>query len=241
MLPGATYGHASVALGRLARIEAGLDNGVEITGFDLDHWRKGDDELVGFHASGAKVLRLRSPPDTSHIISRAMAEAGRPYASPEQIERMFALTASGEKAIGIWKSRLPPTYPRTLAGRYCSQVAAAILGLENIDVSPDDLSTSGELIPVKNAVVSDLGWRKIRPCPAKFEVFRTVPLDVCKPVAAAWETAVATAEQLSECSSADEHDKAVTALEARMKQILTETLTYVRSTHELENELFRGA
>ena len=83
---GGLFGHASVALGRLMKIEAGKESGVEPNPFDFVAYRNGERRMVGIPIEPAEnvcVLRRKEALDDGTIRGEALWEAGRAYSVPK--------------------------------------------------------------------------------------------------------------------------------------------------------------
>jgi hypothetical protein len=146
------YGHASVALGKLVRIEAGKDNGVVISPFELAAYHRDGERLVGMPLGSGDtlVLRRRNRLDIGMLDGTALWEAGRTYdlhraldlpdLAPQARDRLRKLLA--------WQAAEPDP-----EGRTCSEVAARILDLPAKNVSPNTLAYAEQLEVVKDAIV----------------------------------------------------------------------------------------
>jgi hypothetical protein len=159
---GGLFGHASVALGQLIKIEAGKDSGVELNPFDFVVYRKGERRMLGVAIEPAEnvcVLRRREALDEGTIRGEALWEAGRAYSVPKLLELSDLPQATRMRLDRILKS-MPEAEPVSVReGRFCSEVAARILRLSNTTVSPNALANAPELKPVKAAIVDlDENW-----------------------------------------------------------------------------------
>ena len=159
---GGLFGHAAVALGRLVKIEAGKESGVELNPFDFVAYRNGKRRMVGIPIEPSEnvcVLRRKKPLDNGTIRGEALWEAGRAYSVPKLLElpdlpqmqrRRF------ERKLGQMQA---PDADDVREGRFCSEVAAKVLQLRKTIVSPNTLANAPELEPVMDSVVDlDRDW-----------------------------------------------------------------------------------
>ncbi len=162
---GGLFGHAAVALGRLVKIEAGKESGVELNPFDFVAYRRGERRIVGIPIEPGEnvcVLRRKQPLDDGTIRGEALWEAGRAYSVPKllelpdlpQIQRKLL-----ERKLGQMQS---PDLNGVNEGRFCSEVAAKVLQLAETIVSPNTLADAPELEPVIEAIVDlDRDWTEV--------------------------------------------------------------------------------
>jgi hypothetical protein len=153
---GGLFGHAAVALGRLVKIEAGKESGVELNPFDFVAYRSGERRIVGIPIEPTEnvcVLRRKHPLDEGTIRGEALWEAGRAYSVPKLLElpdlpqtqrRLLERKLGQMQAHGSEDVR---------EARFCSEVAAKVLQLPKTIVSPNTLANAPELEPVIEAIV----------------------------------------------------------------------------------------
>lgn len=155
------FGHASLVLGRLIKIEAGLHDGVVCSPFECKAFRRGEQLLIGqpLDDGDAIVVMRRKQAIASHEIkARALLEAGRRY-SPA---KAFDLTDLTKQARVVLEARLRGS--RRIPdreGRICSEVVAEVLQLPETIVSPNALASSTELQEVKDIILDVGDWSEL--------------------------------------------------------------------------------
>ncbi|MBD8736848.1 hypothetical protein [Sphingomonas sp. CFBP 13706] len=149
---GGIYGHASMALGKLVRIEAGKDDGVVIAPFDLAAYNRNGERVVGLplESADALVLRRRERLDLGTLDGRALWEAGRAYDLHRALDLPDLVPRARDQLVKLlaWQGAEPNP-----DGRTCSEVAARILDLPAKNVSPNALVGVEQLKVVEGAIV----------------------------------------------------------------------------------------
>lgn len=157
---GGPFGHASVALGRLVRIEAGKQSGVEINAFPLVGFRRGGERVVGMLIDPDEdlaVFRKRTTVDEGEVIGEAIWEGGRRYSVAKLLDLKDLKPAVRDRLAG----RVTRASGEESEARFCSEVVARILGLGTTNVSPNALRTAPEVIEVDGAVLElGQGWTR---------------------------------------------------------------------------------
>lgn len=149
---GGIYGHASVALGKLVKIEAGKDDGVVIAPFDLAAHNRDGERLVGMplDSGDTLVLRHRERCDISMLDGEALWEAGHAYDLHRALD-LPDLAPHARTKLEKWLSRRGAE--PVLDGRTCAEVAARILDLPTTNVSPNALAAAAQLEVVEGTIV----------------------------------------------------------------------------------------
>ncbi|MGX7924956.1 hypothetical protein ACWPMX_00095 [Tsuneonella sp. HG094] len=149
---GGIYGHASVALGKLVRIEAGKDDGVVIAPFELAAYNRDGERLVGqpLESADALVRRRRDRLDIGTLDGNALWEAGRAYDLHRAIDLPDLAPRARDQLVRLLARRGSEPDPE---GRICSEVAARILELPAKNASPNALADAEQLELVEGAIV----------------------------------------------------------------------------------------
>lgn len=146
------YGHASVVLGKLVRIETGEDDGVVIAPFELAAYNRDGERLVvqPLESADARVLRRRDRLDIRTLDGNALWEAGRAYDLHRALDLSELAPRARDQLIKLLARRGSKPNPE---GRTCSEVAARILELPAKNVSPNALAGAEQLEVVEGAIV----------------------------------------------------------------------------------------
>ncbi len=236
---GGKYGHASVALGRLVKIEAGKCNGVEICLFDLEFWQKDETTLMGFLINGdAVVRRLLKPPEVADIVSRALGEAGRGYATADEIGKLRDLNNYAHRFMSLWRANSVAPADGQLERRFCSEIAAEILGLQTTMISPNALALLNGLLTVSDAVVPEDGWKKMDICPIRFDIQAAMCGGVGTPIVDVWKMLRSAVARLRKVSSAECIKQISTDLEGELDQLITRSVKKIEKIRLLETKIF---
>lgn len=233
------YGHASVALGRLVRIQVGKDSGVEAELFEVMEWSKDGKRLVGCVISGDDVVvrRPKNAPCVQEIMARAMGELGRPYASAEQLSRVPDLTDVAKRLVerAIRRAREPEGV--TLKGRYCSEVVAVLLGLPNTELSPTALSRAPELEEIEDVIVPEIGWVKVG-VPDGFSKLKARIGGIGQPIAESWAAALAIIEGGFDEADSEARGRFASELEKEVESRLKNALMALKKISLCEPMIF---
>ena len=162
---GGPFGHASVALGRLAKIEAGKGTGVELNPFEFVTYSNGERRVVGVPITSSEkvcVFRRKEPLDIGTIRGEALWEAGRAYSVPKLLELQDLPQPTRERLERKLTQEGTLDLVEEKEGRFCSEVAARVLQLRKTIVSPNTLANASELEPVGEAVIDlDGDWVEV--------------------------------------------------------------------------------
>lgn len=149
---GGLYGHASVALGKLVKIEAeNLKGGVVVNPFALEAWHKGGERVVGVTMEHDVLVLRKSGLNIGTVVGEALWEAGRHYSLHKLLE-LADLRPESRKRIERLVKLQPQSAAEESEGRFCSEVAARVLRLPDKMLSPNRLASASELQRVEEAV-----------------------------------------------------------------------------------------
>ncbi len=168
---GGVYGHASILLGRLVRLEAGIDDGVTINTFELQRFSRLQESFVGFALEADNniiVRRRKNCIDEGSLLGEALWEAGRAY-SMAKLADLPDLTDKGRRILGRYIRGSGYSNPED---RFCSEVVANILRLESSNISPNGLA-SHDLLYNFDSAIRDLNedWQSALVCDAQIKDF----------------------------------------------------------------------
>jgi hypothetical protein len=153
---GGPYGHASVALGKLVKIEAeNVDSGVVVNPFNIEAWRRGEERVVGVLVEGELIVLRKIEIDLGTVTGEALWESGRHYSLRKLLALHDLLPRHRERIERLLENQ-PTTADDDSEGRFCSEVAARILRLPHKNLSPNQLAASSGLQQVTGAI-ADLG------------------------------------------------------------------------------------
>jgi len=235
---GGTYGHASVTLGRLMKIEAG-QHGVEVNLHDIKKWGRQTKTLIGAYIDGdaVKVLRPQNKSTIKHVVSRAIGEVGRKYALPDEMIKSTNLSEREKDFLTRRYGSARLSKRADLEGRYCSEVAAILLGMETVDVTPDQLASMPGFTEVKGAIRAESDWIVLEEVP-EIEQANTALKRLGKPITETWRDVVRRTERLKpNVSSKDKEDLAV-ELESVMDHRIREAVGAIHEVLKTQKVIF---
>jgi hypothetical protein len=235
------YGHASLALGRLVCIQAGKDDGVLVEAFDAAVWEKDGQRFIGIELEGnAEVRRPVTQPQRVDLVARAVAEAGRGYIDIAKLQGLSDLTASGKNLLQLALDHpdYKPANPADLPGRFCSEVVARVLGMPDVDISPNALAQQTNLRQVADAVVPSDGWHNVGRPNGLSEIMQRAQQFSNSIAPYAWTQLLQAANALKGANQATRAAAAQT-IEAFVDQSLTSDIKTLNEIASLEKAVFR--
>jgi hypothetical protein len=147
------FGHASLAISRLVWLEVGI-MGVKLTACEFGHYEHDDDRFIGIEIEDDCLVRRRLEPLSAvDVWSSTFAEIGRRYASRAKLLLTTDLTPAGAAQLQHPVRGLREHDDALAPGRFCSEAAAVVLGLDETLISPDGLANAADLVDVTDAVL----------------------------------------------------------------------------------------
>lgn len=230
---GGLYGHASVALGKLVKLEAeNSDGGVVLNPFGVSAWHRASERVVGVLVNSENVVVLRKIGlDVAEVDGEALWEAGRRYSLSKLLE-LPDLDPEYRPLIERLRNRQSMTADES-QGRFCSEVAARILALPEPHISPNALAASGELEVVSDAIEElGEGWVE-QPIESTRAALATLVAQVRLGLAQlATEEAIKTAQEISLKGIAQE--EAVNKLDHFLTGKIADSINVLQEIRELE-------
>jgi hypothetical protein len=141
-------------LGKLIKIEAGLEEGVEVAPFDLQAWHRDEQRIVGVpiaEGEDSVVLRRKATLSPGTILGEALTEVGRAY-GVLKLRQLKDLTPAGKRMLEYAIRQDFSDAVEDDEARFCSEVVARSLQFARVSISPNELANIGDLGPVPSAV-----------------------------------------------------------------------------------------
>lgn len=179
-LPGDRFGHASLVVTRLLRIEApGPGGAVQIDPFAIEVWECDNKPRVTgvFVEDGSVVLRPKASPDAANIVAEAQWEGGYGYADIAKLKTLKGLTdraknlLNNQRAQSMLTGKIRGPVPLERGGRSCGELVARVLFSDGeVMLTPNGLYRDPRLRQLGGVIIDDGGWQRIAPPPEADEL-----------------------------------------------------------------------
>ncbi len=176
------YGHASVTINRLLRLEAqGPTKPARVAAFKLTQWhhRTTNEVAVGFFIPGEVLVRRAvSPPDEPSMLSEVNAEIGAEYASADKLAALPDLSLEGATLLKRLYTNLSRKAGKSVGsphGISCGELVARTLHLGDPEqYSPNSFALNERFETIEEALLDEKAWKKGKLSPNSNELRKLV-------------------------------------------------------------------